>query len=155
MRKAYVALAGLSVVLLLGGAYLAISKPLADREQTDGQMTVSSSRKPGSQDGETAGAYVDYQPGIIEMTTGTKILFFHAPWCPQCRKLEQSIQAGKIPNGVTIIKVDYDSNQVLRQQYGVTIQTTLVRVDDNGALVKRYVAYDTPSLATVTEQLLP
>ncbi len=101
------------------------------------------------------GVYAAYRNGIIESTSGTKILFFHAPWCPQCRKLEQSIKAGTIPPGVTIIKTDYDSNQALRQKYGVTIQTTLVRVNDAGKLQERYVAYDTPTLDTVLKNTLP
>ena len=100
------------------------------------------------------GAYVDYRNGIIQDTAGTKILFFHAPWCPQCRKLEQSIKAGEIPAGVTIIKVDYDSRQDLRKKYGVTIQTSLVKVDDKGELVKRYVAYDEPTLGALKANLL-
>lgn len=79
--------------------------------------------------------------------------FFHAPWCPQCRALEASIEATAIPAMVTIIKVDYDTNQSLRQQYGVTLQTTLVRVDDQGKLIKKLVAYDEPNFSSI-EQLL-
>lgn len=100
------------------------------------------------------GSYVDYSSDIIAKTSGTKILFFYAPWCPQCRALEADIKAKGVPSGVTIIKVDYDSNQKLRQKYGVTIQTTLVKVDDNGNLVKKYVAYDEPNLEAVKKNLL-
>lgn len=105
--------------------------------------------------GQVAGRYVDYQMGLISKTPGTKILFFHAPWCPQCRKLEASILAGPIPAGVTIMKVDYDSNQKLRQQYGVTIQTTLVRVRDDSTLEERYVAYESPTLEALVKNLVP
>lgn len=101
-----------------------------------------------------AGKYVDYSPTVIAETPGTKVLFFHAPWCPQCRALEKSIEEGQIPENTTIIKVDYDTNQRLRQEYGVTIQTTLVRVDDQAKLVKKYVAYDDPSLETLIRNLL-
>jgi thiol-disulfide isomerase/thioredoxin len=100
------------------------------------------------------GAYVEYRAGIIEATKGTKVLFFHAPWCPQCRKLEQNILDGSIPSGVTIVKVDYDSNQALRQKYGVTIQTTLVRVNDAGMFEKKYIAYESPTLDAVKANLL-
>jgi len=95
------------------------------------------------------GAYVDYSDSVIANTGGIKLLFFHAPWCPQCRALDASIKAGPIPDGTTIIKTDYDSNQKLRQKYGVTVQTTIVRVDDSGNLVKKYVAYDKPTLENV------
>lgn len=100
------------------------------------------------------GHYVDYSSNIIASTSGTKLLFFHAPWCPQCRALEADINKQGAPNGVTIIKVDYDSNQDLRKKYGVTLQTTVVRVDDQGELVSKFVAYDDPSLASVVENLL-
>lgn len=101
-----------------------------------------------------AGAYLDYDPNIIAKTPGTKLLFFHAPWCPQCRALEADIKSRGVPSGVAIIKVDYDSHQNLRQKYGVTIQTTLVKVDDKGGLVKKYVAYDEPSLDALKRNLL-
>lgn len=100
------------------------------------------------------GSYVSYSDDIIKNTPGTKVLFFHAAWCSQCKALEASIRAGRIPDGVTIIKVDYDTSQSLRQKYGVTIQTTLVRVDNAGALIKKYIAYDTPTLESVKANLL-
>lgn len=100
-----------------------------------------------------AGQYVQYRAEDVAVVEGRKILFFHAPWCPQCRALEASIQAGTIPAGVTIFKVDYDTNQALRQQYGVTIQTTLVEVDSQGSKLGSYVAYDEPTLASVITNL--
>lgn len=100
------------------------------------------------------GEYINYSSDAIAKSSGTKVLFFHAPWCPKCRELDTSIKAGSIPQNVTIIKVDYDSNQSLRQKYGVTIQTTLVRVDDDGNLVKKYVAYDSPTLDAVIKNAL-
>jgi thiol-disulfide isomerase/thioredoxin len=103
---------------------------------------------------ETAGVYIDFEEGIIERTEGTKLLFFHAPWCPQCRMLDADIKAKGVPADVTIIKVDYDTSQSLRQKYGVTLQTTIVHVDDQGELVKKFVAYDDPSLAAVVENVL-
>lgn len=103
----------------------------------------------------SAGAYVDYSNGVIASTSGTKLLFFHAPWCPQCRALEEDIKQKGVPAGVTIIKVDYDSNQGLRQQYGVTLQTTVVKVGDDGKLLEKFVAYNDPSLSAVSTRLLP
>lgn len=100
------------------------------------------------------GEYRDYQDGNIQTTPGTKILFFYAPWCPQCRALEKSIKEGTIPSDTTIFKVDYDSNQALRQKYGVTIQTSLVKVDDNGNLIAKYVAYEHPTLQALIDNLL-
>jgi hypothetical protein len=50
--------------------------------------------------------------------------------------------------------VDYDTHTALRQKYGVTLQTTIVRVDDEGKLVKKYVAYQDPSLEAVVKNTL-
>jgi thiol-disulfide isomerase/thioredoxin len=112
----------------------------------------SSTANPSS--ASTHGKYVDYSDSIIEETLGDKILFFHASWCPQCQALEADIRASTLPKNLTIIKVDYDNHQDLRQRYGVTIQTTLVRVDDQGNLVKKFVAYDDPTLQALIEKLL-
>lgn len=104
--------------------------------------------------GPDPGLYVDYKTDTIAKTTGTKLLFFHAPWCPQCRQIESDIKAKGVPAGVTIIKTDYDTSQQLRHKYGVTLQTTFVRINDNGELVKKYVAYDDPTLSAVIKNLL-
>ena len=87
----------------------------------------------------------------IASAEGRVLLFFHAPWCPQCRSIEADIVAQGVPDGVTIIKVDYDSHQDLRQQYGVTLQTTFVEVDSAGEALQSYVAYDDPHLEAVID----
>jgi thiol-disulfide isomerase/thioredoxin len=94
------------------------------------------------------GEYADYSVAALEAVEGTAVLFFHAPWCPQCRALEEDILAREVPDGITVLKVDYDSNQDLRQQHGVTIQTTVVRLDDSGDAVQTFVPYDDPTLET-------
>lgn len=148
-------------VLIIFGAiwYLLANKPVVQQPVAP-PLSQQSSTKSSNPDSpadttslSTSGQYVEYTPTTISHTSGTKILFFHAPWCPQCRALEASIKASTIPANVTIIKVDYDSHQALRQQYGVTIQTTLVRVDDAGNLIEKLVAYDEPNFQSV-EQLL-
>lgn len=98
--------------------------------------------------------YLDYKADLVESTTGKRVLFFHASWCSQCKELDESIKTGKIPGGVTIFKTDYDSNQKLRQQYGVTLQTTLVLLDEKGGLAKKYVSYEDPNLEAVIKNLL-
>jgi len=100
------------------------------------------------------GQYVDYSPELVSSTPGDKLLFFHAPWCSQCVALEEDIEANGVPDGVTVFKVDYDSNQDLRQEYGVTIQTTMVKVDDDGEKIDSFVAYEDPTLDSVSAALL-
>ena len=96
-----------------------------------------------------AGAYVEYSDGAIQATPGPKALFFHANWCPQCRALDEDLKARGAPDGVTVFKVDYDSRTDLRQKYGVTLQTTVVFVDDEGELISSSVLYDEPSVASL------
>ncbi|WP_349425825.1 thioredoxin family protein [Microbacterium sp. LWS13-1.2] len=99
------------------------------------------------------GAYVDYSEDALAAAGGTRVLFFHAPWCPQCRALESDILAAGVPAGVTVLKVDYDSRQDLRQQYGVRIQTTVVALDEEGNGTAAFVAYDEPTLAAALSGL--
>lgn len=99
------------------------------------------------------GAYVEYSDAALAAAEGTAVLFFHAPWCPQCRALEEDILAAGVPEGVTILKVDYDSRQDLRQRYGVTLQTTVVALDDAGAATASFVPYDDPTLDTALSGL--
>ncbi len=100
------------------------------------------------------GVYKEYDEADLRSNSDAKILFFHAAWCPQCRELEADINKGPIPDNVTIYKVDYDTNQTLRKKYGVALQTTLVKVDSSGNLLQKYVAYDDPSLDSLTANLL-
>jgi thiol-disulfide isomerase/thioredoxin len=119
--------------------------------------TTSSTVSPSATTGGTTaskGAYVTYNADNFTATAGTRILFFHASWCPQCRQLDSDINKSTLPAGVTIFKVDYDSNQDLRKKYGVTVQTTLVKVDSNGNLLEKFVAYDDPSFSKVQAELL-
>jgi len=103
----------------------------------------------------TAGKYVNYSEDIITNTSGKKVLFFHAPWCPQCRQIDAEIKAQtNLPADTTIIKVDYDSHQSLRQKYGITLQTTFVKVDDNGDSLQKYVAYNEPTYEAVKQNIL-
>ena len=102
---------------------------------------------------ESQPSYTTYSPSVLETTTGTRLLFFTAPWSPECQLLDESIKAGPIPDGVTIIAVDYDSNPELRQQYGVVMQSTVVKIDADGNKVDSFVAYKDPTLSRVLTEL--
>lgn len=119
--------------------------PAAEAPPSDSASPADGPRQPTS----VAGAYEDYEDGLIEQTAGAKVLFFHAPWCPQCRKLDEQLRAEGAPDGLTVFKVDYDSRSDLRQKYGVTLQTTVVYVDDAGELVSSRVLYDDPSIESI------
>ena len=88
-----------------------------------------------------AGSYEAYSADkIARAETGDVVLFFHASWCPSCRGLNSSIESNlkSIPEGVTILKTDYDKETELKKKYGVTYQHTLVQVDKDGNMIKKW-----------------
>ncbi len=165
MKKSVIITISAIAIVVIGAVLYVVLSPNSDLMPTANTSPSPSASPSVSTDPETdevddvpadvaKGVYTDYSADKVANAEGTKVLFFHAPWCPQCRALEQSIQQGTVPNGVTIFKVDYDTNQALRQKYGITIQTSLVTIDDNGDLIKKYVAYEDPTLASVEANLL-
>lgn len=100
-----------------------------------------------------AGSYVDYNEQVFADTQGRRLLFFHAGWCPQCRALEADIKKQSVPDGMTIFKVNYDTANDLKKKYGVTLQTTVVEVDENGNEIRKFVAYNDPTLQAVLTAL--
>ena len=153
------------IMLLLGGMSAAVIfmrqrqgvEEAAQSANTD--TSASEASGPLAQPGESTsdytqkGEYVPYDHIELAHASGRKILFFHAEWCPQCRQLDTDIKKQGVPGNTIIFKVDYDTATDLRQAYGVTLQTTFVEVDDKGQLVKKYVAYDTPTLAATLKGL--
>ena len=102
-----------------------------------------------------AGSYEAYAPEKIaqKSTTGHVVLYFHANWCPTCRALDADITAHlkDIPANLSILKVDYDASQDLKRKYGVTYQHTMVEVDANGTLIKKWSG--SPKLADLITQV--
>lgn len=85
------------------------------------------------------GSYVDYDSAkLANADKGKVILFFHAPWCPVCREADKNFAGSPAPDGLTLLKVDYDSSGDLKKKYGVTYQHTYVQVDSGGKLLKKW-----------------
>jgi len=111
------------------------NKAMTNEVETSGQLNTQEAVKAG------AGSYEAYSPEkIARADTGDVVLFFHASWCPSCRALNGDIEknVGAIPAGVTILKTDYDKETELKKKYGVTTQHTLVQVDKDGNLIKKW-----------------
>lgn len=87
------------------------------------------------------GTYEAYAPEkLARANTGDVVLFFHAAWCPSCKTLDATIESHTqdIPHGLTILKTDYDTETALKKKYGVTYQHTMVQVDAEGHLIKKW-----------------
>lgn len=110
-------------------------------EEKDDVMMQKDEVAIADKDDAMTGSYVAYSADMIAMaTTGDVVLFFHASWCPSCRALNSDIEknVSAIPTGVTILKTDYDKETELKKKYGVTIQHTLVQVDKDGNMIKKW-----------------
>lgn len=85
------------------------------------------------------GSYVDYSDDAFNEAKGKKrVLFFHAGWCPSCRKSEKTLSSINLPSGVVVFKVDYDNSVQLKKKYAVTNQDTFVQVDSKGKELTRW-----------------
>lgn len=84
------------------------------------------------------GKFVAYSAKEVAGTEGTKVLFFHAKWCPACTGAAKNLSAWTAPEGLNVFKVDYDTSTELKKQYGIVGQHTFVQIDDNGKMLKRW-----------------
>lgn len=92
---------------------------------------------------EEAGMYMDNTASLLAdtvvMDETTKVLFFHASWCPTCKAADSSLAsmyadgAGKL----TTYKINYDTEKALATKYGVTYQHTFVKVDGAGNMIEK------------------
>lgn len=112
--------------------------------QKDDEMMKDDAMMNPPAGGEGAMEKGSYEPYAAEKLAkadaGDVVLFFRASWCPTCRALDADIKANlsKIPGGVTILDVNYDTEIALKQKYGVTYQHTLVQVDAQGNLITKW-----------------
>jgi thioredoxin-related protein len=87
----------------------------------------------------SAGQYIDYsEQSLASSANDKRILFFHAPWCSVCNFYEGQIEDKGVPSDVTIIKIDYDSEDELKERYSVTTQSTFVLLDEAGNIEKSW-----------------
>jgi thiol-disulfide isomerase/thioredoxin len=91
----------------------------------------------------SAGAYInlaDYEGSKEMYDEGKVVLFFNASWCSTCKEARENLEAdpAAIPAGLTIVKVDYDDSDDLKQKYGVTVQHTFVQVDADGNEIAKW-----------------
>jgi thiol-disulfide isomerase/thioredoxin len=115
------------------------SEPMESKESDD--MESKESDDMASEEAEPAaaasGAYItlaEYEGSKDMYADSDVVLFFNADWCSTCKEARENLKAdpAAIPAGLTIVKVDYDDSDELKQKYGVTVQHTFVQVDAEG-----------------------
>lgn len=147
----------IALVVIVGGIYASMNskndammakeqmeqKAMEDKKMAE-EKTMTKDETSMMDKGETmmkVGSYEAYSADkLARAETGDVVLFFHASWCPSCRGLNGSIESNlkSIPLGVTILKTDYDKETELKKKYGVTYQHTLVQVDKDGNMIKKW-----------------
>mgnify|MGYP006424815189 FL=1 len=85
--------------------------------------------------------------GAIKDENGLVLVDFWAEWCPPCKILGPTIDevAGEAGEGVTVGKVDVDSNKELASQFGVRSIPTVVLIK-GGEEVERFVGVQSKSV---------
>lgn len=78
-------------------------------------------------------SYAEWEADPAAYADSDVVLYFAASWCHNCQDTDASLDADGVPAGLTLVKIDYDERTDLRQEYGVTVQHTFVKVDESGA----------------------
>lgn len=89
-----------------------------------------------------AGTYQEYDEALVPTLAqkGKVVIFFHASWCPTCTALDEDLIATEadFPDGLHVLKADFDTEINLRKEFGVTLQHTLVQVDADRKKIKMW-----------------
>jgi len=140
------------ILLIIGGIYSLATKPVDKPDEGDKSATPTAAPTEVS---TMAGSYEGYAPAkLARADLGHVVLFFRAGWCPTCRALDADIKANfsAIPSNLTILDVDYDNSTELKRQYGVTYQHTLVEIDSEGRMIKKWSG--SPTLQALVGQVI-
>ncbi len=174
-KNIIIALVVLAVIGMGGGAYALVSQNNKTREseammkkaESEAMMKDDKMAKTGEdamkKDGDAMkqddammakGIYTDYdQAKLANAEKGKVVLFFHATWCPECQRLEKTFNASATPDGLTLLKVDYDTATELKKKYGITMQHTFVQVDKDGKLIKKWSGSGTDTYDDIKAQI--
>jgi len=119
-------------------------------EITDDESASDEAQK--EMEPSTDAAYLDFETSVIG-NGETSLLFFHAPWCPNCRQAEKDLVSIYLGKDATIstYKVDYDSSTELKSRYGVTYQHTFVLIDGQGNAIKTVQGPSASALAAIVK----
>ena len=85
--------------------------------------------------------YITYTKETYDSLIGQSpvVLYFHANWCPLCIQIEKNIteNLADFPKGSKILEIDFDTELALRQEYGITVQATLLTLNADGEVIEK------------------
>ena len=93
--------------------------------------------------------YKEYsETDIAKLKNKDIILFFSSYWCVICEAIDTEIknEIDALSNDLVILKVDFDLNKELKEQYDVNIQHTFVKIDHKGNILKKWQSFNLENL---------
>jgi thiol:disulfide interchange protein len=138
-------------LILLGSAAFVFRDKLCQPTQAFCHQSTAEIPANSSQLAPNYFSYSDQKLDKLLARNQKIVLYFWAPWCTSCTLLDQDILDGKvqIPNGVSLLRVPYDTAQELKQKYKVVVQHTFVEVDKNKEPIKTWVGGGIEELKTL------
>jgi thiol-disulfide isomerase/thioredoxin len=146
-KKLFLPMVALGSVLLGGCSFLnepSLTQKPQDTAivETSGELPAEESMKGGADStmkSLSSPLYEDYSQARYSALKGKEgfVLFFHADWCPICRRMEKDItaQLSSFPAGTVILKANFDTETKLKKEYDILVQSTVVVFDKNGKIV--------------------
>lgn len=130
-----------AVVALSGGSDedSTVSTPSSSNSTNSSDDSAQAARPTTPTSSTGVDRYVTYSDSVLADSTDSKrVLFFHATWCTVCNAFEREIKAEGVPEGITLIKANFDNDTDLKKEYGITVQSTFVLLDENNEAVRSW-----------------
>ena len=150
MKASYIVIGVVLLVAVVGGFLIFNNSNSSSTEiqtatqpdivQDDNNINDSSNDVSDSVISQKYVAYSEVNLATATENNGRAVVFFHAEWCPNCKAAEADFQSNldSLPQDVTILKADYDTESDLKKKYSIVMQDTFVQVDSDGNEITKW-----------------